>query len=427
MKLLVVSWGNFGRWVETTYRFGDEISVGPSTLPILQKVIKPDWTVIILSDTLGTDFSSYEALQKNVRGRVMDFLERIGAGREVDVIIAPGVGQFSHGTFRGNAMDAYYVILHRLAQIIPANENLEVHFDSTHGLNYVTLLAYRALKDLLGIAAVGNDVHFRAYNSDPLVRGVSKELTINTIEDVKVEPSPLKTPLPREEYIGNFRMDGKTFGEVLRGLDSLKRLKDLRGGLNAWISSVINGLPLVFTSTYPDGGVRKTLEETVEQLVGVYHSWHDTEGNTLIRRLSLEPGFGVLVGLLFQLKVLEMDGLPDVEPSVKKLKEISERVFRGRVLASTKTELHRLASSVGEDTNGWIPYAELLRKGGKSPSPQVNERNFLAHAGLEANLIEVRRDGELYVRYRAGKVRYGGAQWEARKVMEKIAGESIGG
>ncbi|WP_204266963.1 TM1812 family CRISPR-associated protein, partial [Citrobacter youngae] len=41
----------------------------------------------------------------------------------------------------------------------------------------------------------------------------------------------------------------------------------------------------------------------------------------------------------------------------------------------------------------------------KNANPQVDPRNFFAHAGLEANLVEVKRNGELYLRYTKGKVR----------------------
>ena len=426
MKLLVVSWGDFERWKETKYRFGEESSVGPSTLPILQKAIKPDWTVIVLSDTLGKDFSSLEALREDIRGRVMDFLERIGAGREVDVLIVPGIGQFAHGTFKGNAMDAYYYLLHELSQVIPPKGDLEVHFDSTHGLNYITLLAYRALKELLGIAAITNKVSFTAYNSDPFVPKITKELTINVIEAGGIKPAPLHEPLPPSpgNYMGNFSLKGKDYGDVLKSLRGLHEVRKQRGRLNAWISSVINGLPLVFTSAFPD---METVSGAVWELIEAYTNAVDVAPGHVERRLSLGTGLGALVKLSFQARVLEMEGLPNEEPPIGELLEISERIFRGRVLASTKTELDRLAKSVRPDTNGWIRYSDLLRLMGKSPNPQVDDRNFLAHAGLEANITEVKREGELYVRYTKDRVKYGGAMKEPWEVIETILAKTLEG
>lgn len=426
MKLLVVSWGDFERWKETKYRFGEETAVGPSTLPILQKVIKPDWTVIVLSDTLGRDFSSFGALREDVKSRVRDFLDRIGAGREVDIIIAPGIGQFAHGTFRGDAMDAYYHVLHSLAQILPPREPLDVHFDSTHGLNYMTLLTYRALKELLGIAAITNDVTFTAYNSDPFVPKITRELTMNVIEAGDVKPSPLAEPLPSgtKEYLGNFSLSGEEYRKALQSLQKLEELKDIIGRLNAWISSVVNGLPLVFASAFPD---MAALSEPVDELIEAYTEGIDVSPKRVERKLSLGKGFGVLVKLHFQVGVLETGKLPREQLSVDELKEISKLVFRGRVLASTKTELHRLAGSVKFDTSGWMRYSELLRMMDKNPNPQVDDRNFLAHAGLEANLIEVKREGKLHLRYTKEKVKYGGSMEEPWKVIEKILTKTLRG
>ncbi|WP_457741274.1 CRISPR-associated CARF protein Csx1 [Thermococcus sp.] len=426
MKLLAVSWGDFERWKETKYRFDEEVSVGPSTLPILQKVIKPDWTVIVLSDTLGRDFSSLDALREDVKGRVMDFLERIGAGREVDVIIAPGIGQFAHGTFRGSAMDAYHHILHSLAQILPPGEPLDVHFDSTHGLNYITLLTYRALKELLGIAALGNNVAFTAYNSDPFVPKIPHELTINVIEERRAAPAPLAEPLPEKngKYLGNRSLPGREYGEVMKGLKRMETVRKSRGRLNAWISSVINGLPLVFASAFPE---TDELEGAIEELEAAYTEAIALSPGRVERRLSLGKGFGVLVKLQFQARVLETAGLPKDELSLGELLDISERIFRGSVKESTKKELNNLSKALKLNSSKWIRLAELFEMAGKTPNRQVDERNFLAHAGLEANLIELKREGELYVRYTREKVKYGGAMKEPWKVIENILSKTLGG
>ncbi|RLF82356.1 TIGR01897 family CRISPR-associated protein, partial [Thermococci archaeon] len=383
-----------------------------------------DWTVIILSDTLGKDFSSIEALREDVRGRVMDFLDRVGAGREVDVLIVPGIGQFAHGMFKGNAMDAYYYLLHELSQVLPPKEDLDVHFDSTHGLNYITLLAYRALKELLGIAAITNRVTFTAYNSDPFVPKITRELTINVIETGEIKPDPLHEPLPARpgEYLGNFSLKGKDYGTLLQSLKKLHEVRNQRGRINAWVSSIINGLPLVFTSAFPDV---EMVSGAVGELLNEYTNSVEVSPGRVERRLSLGAGFGVLVKLSFQVRALEMEGLPNEEPSIGELLEISERIFRGRVLASTKTELDRLARSVRADTNGWIRYSKLLRLMGKSPNPQVDNRNFLVHAGLEANVTEVKREGEFYVRYTKEKVKYGGTMEEPGKVIEKILAKTF--
>jgi len=51
---------------------------------------------------------------------------------------------------------------------------------------------------------------------------------------------------------------------------------------------------------------------------------------------------------------------------------------------------------------------------------RVDDRNFLAHAGLEANLVEVKRNGELYLRYTKDRVRYGGSMKSPENIIAKI-------
>ncbi|WP_461863427.1 CRISPR-associated CARF protein Csx1 [Thermococcus sp.] len=392
MKFLIVSWGDFERWKGTKYKFGDETSTCPSTLPILQKVIKPDWTVIVLSETLGEDFSSREALHDDIKNRVNGFLEQIGAGREVDVIIAPGIGHFSHGEFLGNAMDTYYYVLNQLSQVLPVREELEVHFDITHGLNYITFLTYRAIKDLLGTAAILNPVKFTAYNSDPYVQKISRELTINVIEDVKVEPHPVQEPLPGlERYLVPYLVEKRLLGELKASLSVFRLLREEKRRLEAWAGSVALGMPLLFVEDFPE---TEALERAVEELL---HTWEDyitVSEKSVKRKLALGEGFGVLVKLLFQARVLK-ELKPNLPPSVDELYNISDKLFRGSVKEMTRVELGNIEETAIKYASAnlfpdWMPLKDFMCF--SSANPQIKPRNFLAHAGLEANATEVKME-----------------------------------
>jgi len=392
MRILVVSWGDFERWKEIRYRFGDETSVGPSTLPILQKVLRPDWTVIILPDTLGRDFGSVEALREDVRNRVMDFLERIGAGREVDIVIVPGIGEFAHGTFRGSAMDAYHYLLHRLSEIIPPQRDLDVHFDSTHGLNYITLLAYRALKELLGISAITNEVTFTVYNSDPLVPKVSRELTINTIEKTRVSPGPLNRPCPgASELLRPAEIEGSRLATMERNYGIPEGVHKIKPWLDAWIGSVFFGLPLVFLEEFNDVN---SLEELIEKTVALWSSGIEVAPRKVTRRIGFNGGFSTIVKAAFQMKVL--DRFRKVAPfTLEDLYDVSSGIFRGSTRARINTEIGKIEDEAiaymerGETTD-WIPLREFLNY--SRANVQIKPRNFLAHAGFEANVTEVKID-----------------------------------
>ena len=393
MRILIASWGNFENWREVKYRFGDETSVGPSTLPILQKAIKPDWTVIALPETLGRDFSSLEALREDVSGRVQGFLERIGAGREVDLLLVPGIGKFEHGTFEGNAMDVYYRALHGLSQVIPVDGKLEVHFDITHGLNYVTFLVHRALRELLGMRTLTSETLFKAYNSDPLVPKLSSELGINVIEDVKVEPHPLTEGLPAlNEYLVPHLIEKNALGELKRELKAFGLIKSEKRKLEAWIGSVLFGLPLLFAENFPETG---PIEEAVDELMKTWESYVEVSNRSVRRKLAFGRGFGVLVKLAFQARMLKGLG-PNLPPSIDELYSVSDKVFRGSVKERVRVELGNVEDVAIKYASanlfpGWMSLKDFMLL--SNPNPQITPRNFLAHAGLEANATEVRMEG----------------------------------
>ena len=68
----------------------------------------------------------------------------------------------------------------------------------------------------------------------------------------------------------------------------------------------------------------------------------------------------------------------------------------------------------------WIKLRDLLRSQGQHLSEQVDVRNFFAHAGLEANLTEIKSDGKSYLRYTTDKVLYGGLKNDPREVIKDI-------
>ncbi|HIP75149.1 MAG TPA: TIGR01897 family CRISPR-associated protein [Thermococcus paralvinellae] len=389
MKLLVVSWGDFRRWNYTRYHFGEQVLESNSTLPILKKSINPDRIVIVLPDTLGEDFSSPEAIREDVAGKVREFLKEIDIKNGVDVIIVPGIGNFPHGSFKGSAMDAYYIVLHQLAHIIPTEEHIDAHFDSTHGLNYITLLTYRALKELLGIAAITNDVHFTVYNSDPYVPKVTEDLTINVIEKVSITPEPLSESLPGDSgYIERYNMPLEEFITLKRSLDSLKRVRSLKKDLDAWIGSLFFGLPLLFLETFPE---ELEIEEMIQELLETWESKVEVGRNYVIRRLSLSHGFGTLVKLLFEIKETK-DATVDEPYSIGKLYRLSERLFRGSTRERIRVELGKIEDKGIEyakegEFMSWTSLREFLKY--DKANKQIISRNFLAHAGFEANSVEV--------------------------------------
>ncbi|HHC18791.1 MAG TPA: TIGR01897 family CRISPR-associated protein, partial [Euryarchaeota archaeon] len=427
MKVLVASWGDFSRWEEVVYKFEDKEFTSKSTLSALCNTIKPNITVIFIPDTLGRDLSSIENLYKKLKESIKDFISSLDVSCDVTVEIVPGIGAFKHGSFIGNAMDAYYLALYKLYKILPKDKNLEVHFDVTHGLNYVTFLVYRALRDLLEILALRRKIHLKAYSSDPFVRGV-KELTMHVIEDVDVRPQPLFRSLSSDnKYLKNRDMPKEEFGNLCRRLDCLRYLRMIKRDLNAWMGSIIFGLPLAFASFYPDTiYIEKAIDELVNAYMKNIEIVSDDGKRCIVRRLSFGEDFGTLIKILFIAKVTE--DLPHGdELSEDDLLKITDELFKGgSVKYFIKNEIgmiSRLIRSYTVTVNNrfqWIKLRDLLRSQGRHLSEQVDVRNFFAHAGLEANLTEIKSDGKSYLRYTTDKVLYGGLKNDPREVIKDI-------
>ncbi len=61
-------------------------------------------------------------------------------------------------------------------------------FDATHGINWITILTYRALREILEILSYFYSVNLKVLNSDPFVREGADLLNINIIEETKILP-----------------------------------------------------------------------------------------------------------------------------------------------------------------------------------------------------------------------------------------------
>jgi CRISPR-associated protein Csx1 len=429
MKLLVASWGNFNNWKAIKYRFGEEELVNRSTLPILQKVIQPDWIIVVLPDTLGEDFTSYEGLRESIKKEVENFFEQIGIGREIDVVVVPGVGTFPNGSFQGSALDVYYTALYYFSTIVPTDTSLEVHFDSTHGLNYVTFLVYRALKDILGIAALRDSVRFLAYNSDPYVPKVSRELSINVIEDTMVEPHPVSEPLPGlDEYLVPYLMEKRVLGELKRKLRAFDLLRREKKRFEAWASSLAFGMPLLFVEEFPDIG---ELEGAIGELLSEWENNVEVSEKMVVRKLAFGKGFGTLVKLFFQAKATKTI-LPEMPPTIEDLYKIADALLRGPNRERVRVELGKIEEGAIKYASArcfpdWMPLRDFF--GATHASQSIVPRNFLAHAGFEMNVTEVKMESweGRDVKHEAKKhtfVRYSGS---SKKRVLEIASEALRG
>ena len=409
-KVLVVPWGNPFGWREITYVYEGVVKENIlCTLPILKDKIKPDKIIIIVLDTLANvnfgkevneqsyaqqNFSSYDEIKEDVTKRVKYFIEKkLGEDFEgIELVIAPGVGVFGNIKVEGDMLDYYHYVTYELAKRLP-NENMTVYLDLTHGINFMPVLTYRALLNLLGLASYIKYVRFRVLNSEPFPYGVPQEevrelkLNVRVVEDREVRPKPILSLLNDEKF----------------------------SRWNAFISSIANGFPLVFATFYPKIA---EIEREIERRLQSFYRNISVDDRFVVRKSELGSDFKTLSKLYYLLRVLdtEFKNLPKKELTLDELKLISETLFNklpriGVIVEEQIKSLEDKFTTAGKPKSflrgvGWKPLAEYLSSSGVSGSDATGKgraiRNFIAHSGFEYNVTTVKENfGTVLFKYKS--------------------------
>ncbi|WP_099211681.1 CRISPR-associated CARF protein Csx1 [Thermococcus henrietii] len=437
-RVLVATWGNPFQWEEVRYSVdcsqlgakdcenvdGERGNV--STLPVLLKALKPRKTIILVLDTLvnltlkndvkPNELNSYEDVVGDIEERVRWFIEnRVkplmeekdrGLLDSVKIVVLPGVGEFNNVSVEGDVLDFYSSVLRVLAEELPTGDT-EVFLDLTHGINFMPVLTYRALKNLLGLLAYVRKTKLYVVNSEPFPQGdrewkekILKNLVlhIRPVETVEIMPKPLySTVSDKPEW-------------------------------SAFISSVTNGFPLAFATFYPDvNKVKKYVDNAFSKFleeidIEVKNDKAKVKKAHIKRKTALSEDFRTAVKLYYMLRVFKgvLDGeYPKKSVTLDDLFRITRTLFVnmpriGIVVEDQLCNLKRLQEKVNFELkkrgrsmirkevrrkleNGGISLAELYdgvkfrySSGGRSHNPKLKVRNFIAHSGFEFNLTRVK-------------------------------------
>jgi len=201
IKILLSVWGNFKNWKPIKYSYNSFSKTSISSFPIIKEVENPNYSVIIISDTLlnqaldkNNNIQNYKMIKDLLKDDTNNFYNSEFSFTANEVIISYGFGEFDKTKFIGNAMDFYYNLFKELAFYFTDllskldNNQIEVIFDATHGLNYNIILTYKALIDVLEILAYCYNIKLKVLNSDPLIGSNINILNINIIQETKVLP-----------------------------------------------------------------------------------------------------------------------------------------------------------------------------------------------------------------------------------------------
>lgn len=401
-KILVAIWGNFSAWKDANYRYKNKIYTSSTTLPLLLDTIKPNYTYIILADTLMDKYDNIFTYQEGlarikneagafIKEKIRSYHTKLKEDN-INILILPAVGTFSRSRFVGNPNNFYALVYFELARNILRNlgsklafisENnkpcLELYLDITHGLNFMTMITYRAVKDILQIIAYFCNVRLIVLNSDPLVGSGNIDLNINEIEKINVIPA-----FNFYRYSDTMLLIPSPSGH--EGVNALTKRMDR---LYAFCSAFLHGLPVYMYYFY-----EKPKEDEIENIVKLFYDHIEVNVNgtfEVIQGLnfgesfiSLLQGFLLLNLLMVNAKddgVVKMDDIERIKGIFKHSRTILQRLER---------ELGKIKRvRIGSEFKDYGFYAEA----NYSPNDNFDGRNFFAHCGFVHNLIELKREG----------------------------------
>jgi len=401
-KILVAIWGNFSAWKDANYRYKNKIYTSSTTLPLLLDSIKPNYTYIILADTLMDKYDNIFTYQEGlarikneagafIKEKIRSYPTKLKEDN-INILILPAVGTFSRSRFVGNPNNFYALVYFELARNILRNlgsklafisENnkpcLELYLDITHGLNFMTMMTYRAVKDILQIIAYFCNVRLIVLNSDPLVGSGNIDLNINEIEKINVIPA-----FNFYRYSDTMLLIQSPSGH--EGVNALTKRMDR---LYAFCSAFLHGLPVYMYYFY-----EKPKEDEIENIVKLFYDHIEVNVNgtfEVIQGLNFGESFisllqGFLLSNLLMVNakddgVVKMDDIERIKGIFKHSRTILQRLER---------ELGKIKRvRIGSEFKDYGFYAEA----NYSPNDNFDGRNFFAHCGFVHNLIELKREG----------------------------------
>ncbi|MDW7986995.1 MAG: CRISPR-associated CARF protein Csx1 [Nitrososphaerota archaeon] len=422
-SVLVATWGNpwAPGWREVEYLFDDDMMKSKSSLPLLlQRIEKVDGglskvLIVVLDTVVDSVMNSYEELLNYVEKKFLKFISedlKLDT-KNIEVIVAPGTGRFRiRGTpgyqvseFNGELLDFYIYVLLKLSREFCPND-LVLHLDLTHGINYMPVLVYRAVKELLGILAMSKKVKLTVYNAEPFVGDVTKSLRIHIVENVSIAPAPCSEAIGYDMRFlkpSKLTTDLELTPEERRILNNEVNayIKDLnRRELNAFLGAVLNGLPLALYSFYPDP---QRLQEHLNFIENMYKKWIKIyvtdDGFKVVRRVSFRNNFATLVKCYFTSKVIGLTKKKEV--SLKELHDLRKWFFSkteklNATISYDLSEIENLicikserSKTYKDKPSSWISLNEVFGEG-EPDLVRFNDRNFLAHSGLERNVTYIK-------------------------------------
>ncbi len=467
-------------WKEVQYYFvGEDLKEkSRTTLPAFlarierQNQDNEDPRIVILAlDTVYSKFlkelddlnslKRYEDLKERLKEKYEEFLGEVleNAGfsewkDRISILIAPGVGRFLEKNYHrainvvGAISDYYNFALYFLGlellktvEGMDPEEDLKITLDTTHGINFMPLLTRSALLQLAGMLSLTfPKVSLETYNSEPVSpatltesKGKTFEIGIHLVDEHS--PPPFQIPSKRLENKILRPFLPRSPEEEVKNLN--EKFKEVREefNINAFLASIINGLPLMIKNlAFDPSELEKTLKDAVETFYkGIELTGEDNSSGfpelKVMRNVRFDVDFSKFFNAYFIDKILKIDR--GNEATIKELKEILERIKRANYTAYLlgKSELSKIQSKAynafkgGKIKKGKEISLQALFKRNPSKSGESDQgndrRNFLAHAGLlkQYTLVRVESESEdgIFLKYKE----------DSLKILKELAEGSL--
>jgi CRISPR-associated protein Csx1 len=471
--------GRYFYWLNVCYVVDGYSQKALSTVPVLYNYLAsrgeaPLKTVVVVQETAfaRASVADYRSMLLAVEDMYREFLEWQGIGKDLEIVVAPGTGRFKNVAAHGDrdvsvfvdvcgaVSDFQHFVVMRLAKILldvvrglDVDEDLVVHLDISHGVNYVPTLTRSSLLELLTIVASYaklRNVTLRVYNSEPVARGALKDVyNIHLVEEVRIRSGNRFSMVPIIECVEGrprvlslnklcVKQDVEKISRMISeaGLEVIKSLGlDNTDRINAFVGALINGLPLLALEAMP----RASLESFVEAVIDAYTKFVTANvrssgyevGVNVVKQASLHPHVRVLTKMLLAKELIAMrikqgyDYENGVELST--LAKLAEEVLynwseRLKITTSFDYRSILVALEKKKPIDQWEPLANFMKTDSKCDEElkEVDRfrRNFIQHSGLHSCVVEVKAEpGKETVIYR---VRYSKNVIENPDLRKKI-------
>jgi len=439
LKILISTWGNpwkdFSkeelRWVKTTYEYEDKKD-SHSSFQVLYEKLKPNKSIIISLDTLADSSVlsngnniTYKDIKNNAEEQIKLFIEKKlnMKIKDIKIFVLPGVGTFKKSNnnktriFKGLMLDYYYCILYRISKFIielieknPEDEKIIIHLDLTHGINFMPVLTYRAIREIAGILAFTKNVIFNVYNSDPYNYFAKNTiLKIQKVESTEIIMNPYDKLLSgtnkyvqiNKEFCEKYK-NNEVKGKIFRSISNHCKLDDKR--INAFLSSIYNGFPLALFTFFPNGSA---IQECIDYGITLFegHTTINTSQKDILfsveHNVNFTKDFATYIITWLSTKIIKNIILNpyNIEVPLKCIKDFSEKLYskNKRIISQIEKEIFSIEKKENI-TDKWEIYAAIL---GGCTSGEIDFRNFMAHSGFEKNAICIRKDNnEIILKYK---------------------------